>query len=104
MEEKYNEIRDERTKLSLELGDVLKPVTAAKAKMDEYVSDHMVDLTPQQIQGLKKKSDGLGSGDRADQRGRGEYRGPLRVVPHEHARAAEDYRSRDDGQRREAAG
>ena len=42
----YNEIRDERTKLSLELGDVLKPVTDAKAKMDEYVTDHMVDLTP----------------------------------------------------------
>ena len=49
LEENYNEIRDERTKLSLELGDVLKPVTAAKAKMDEYVTDHMVDLTPQQI-------------------------------------------------------
>ncbi len=56
LEEKYNEIRDERTKLSLELGDVLKPVTAAKAKMDEYISDHMVDLTPQQVQGLKKRA------------------------------------------------
>src|SRR5579862_5568857 len=56
LEETYNEIRDERTKLSLELGDVLKPVTAARAKMDEYVSDHMVDLTPQQIQGLKKRA------------------------------------------------
>ncbi len=56
LEETYNDIRDERTKLSLELGDVLKPVTAAKAKMDEYVSDHMVDLTPQQIDGLKKRA------------------------------------------------
>jgi len=56
LEETYNEIRDERTKLSLELGDVLKPVTAAKAKMDEYISDHMVDLTPAQIEGLKKKT------------------------------------------------
>ncbi len=56
LEEKYNEIRDERTKLSLELGDVLKPVTAAKAKMDDYVSDHMIDLTPAQIDGLKKKT------------------------------------------------
>src|SRR6202044_2235830 len=56
LEETYNEIRDERTKLSLELGDVLKPVTAAKAKMDEYVTDHMVDLTPAQIDGLKKKT------------------------------------------------
>src|SRR5580700_2649489 len=56
LEEKYNEIRDERTKLSLELGEVLKPTTAAKAKLDEYISDHMVDLTPQQIEGLKKKT------------------------------------------------
>ena len=56
LEEKYNEIRDERTKISLDLGEVLKPVTAAKAKMDEYISDHMVDLTPQQIDGLKRRA------------------------------------------------
>ena len=56
LERTYNEIRDERTKLSLELGDALKPVTAAKAKLDEYVTDHMVDLTPAQIDGLKKKT------------------------------------------------
>jgi len=56
LEKTYNDIRDERTKLSLELGDVLKPVTAAKAKLDEYVTDHMVDLTPAQIDGLKKKT------------------------------------------------
>ena len=56
LEKTYNEIRDERTKLSLDLGDVLKPVTAAHAKLDEYVTDHMVDLTPAQIDGLKKKT------------------------------------------------
>jgi cytochrome c2 len=57
LEEKYNELKDERGKLSAELGDTLKPVTEAKAKMDEYVSDHMVDLTPKQIAGLQKKTD-----------------------------------------------
>jgi len=56
LEETYNGIRDEKTKLSLQLGQVLKPVTAARAKMDEYLSDHMVDLTPQQIDGLKKRA------------------------------------------------
>src|SRR3984885_8674783 len=56
LEETYNEIRDERTKLSLEPGGVLKPVTAAKAKLDEYITDHMVDLTPQQIDVLKKRA------------------------------------------------
>jgi cytochrome c551/c552 len=56
LEETYNDIRDERTKLSLDLGDVLKPSTDAKNKMDDYVTDHMVDLTPAQIDGLKKKT------------------------------------------------
>ncbi len=56
LEETYNGIRNEKTKLSLQLGEVLKPVTAARAKMDEYISDHMVDLTPQQIDGLKKRA------------------------------------------------
>jgi cytochrome c551/c552 len=56
LEKTYNDIRDERTRLSLELGDVLKPVTAAKAAMDEYVTDHLVALTPQQIEGLKKRA------------------------------------------------
>ena len=55
LEKTYNEIRDERTKISLELGDALKPVTDARAKLDDYVTDHMVDLTPAQIDGLKKK-------------------------------------------------
>jgi cytochrome c2 len=57
LEEKYNELKDERGKLSAELGDTLKPVTEAKAKMDEYVSDHMVDLTPTQIAGLQRKTE-----------------------------------------------
>ncbi len=56
LEETYNGIRDEKTKLSLELGDVLKPVTQARAKIDGYISDHLVDLTPHQIDGLKKRA------------------------------------------------
>jgi cytochrome c1 len=57
LEEKYNELKDQRGKLSAELGDTLKPVTEAKTKMDEYVSDHMLDLTPTQITGLQRKTD-----------------------------------------------
>jgi len=56
LEKTYNDIRDEKTRLSLELGDVGKPVTEAKTKMDEYVTDHLVDLTPLQIDGLKKRA------------------------------------------------
>src|SRR5215467_8118504 len=55
LEEKYNALKDERTKVSAELGDVLKPVTDASTKASHYISDHVVDLTPTQIDGLKKK-------------------------------------------------
>src|SRR3989441_1097632 len=56
LEAKYNALKDERTKLSAELGDVLKPVTEASTKASQYISDHMVDLTPTQIDGLRKKT------------------------------------------------
>ncbi len=59
LEEAFNELNDEKNKLSLELGVVLKPATEAKAKVDQYVADHMVDLTPQQIAGLQKKTEDL---------------------------------------------
>ena len=59
LEETYSDLKDQRAKLNAELGDTLKPVTQAKAAMDEYVSDHMVDLTPVQIAGLEKKTEDL---------------------------------------------
>lgn len=55
LEKTYNEIRDEKTQLSLQLGEVGKPVTDARAKMDAYITDHLVNLTPHQIDGLKKR-------------------------------------------------
>ena len=56
LEEKYNSLKDERTKLGAELADVLKPVTEADAKRTTFISEHMVDLTPDQIDGLKRKT------------------------------------------------
>ncbi|HEV3512960.1 MAG TPA: c-type cytochrome [Candidatus Sulfotelmatobacter sp.] len=56
LEKTYNDIRNEKTQLSVELGDAGKPVTEARAKVDGYLSDHLVDLTPQQIDGLKKRA------------------------------------------------
>jgi Cytochrome c len=57
LEEAYNALRDERTKLSVELGEVIKPVNEAKNKLDEYVSQHMVNLTPSQLAGLQDKTE-----------------------------------------------
>jgi cytochrome c551/c552 len=59
LEDTYNSLKDERTKLSTELGEVLKPVTEANEKMAAFVSEHMVDLTPAQIDGLRKKTEDL---------------------------------------------
>src|SRR5205085_2233412 len=57
LEERYNNLKDQRAKFSAELGEVIKPVTAARTKMDDYISEHMVDLTPSQIAGLKRKTE-----------------------------------------------
>jgi cytochrome c2 len=57
LEETYNDLKTERTKLSAELGETIKPVSDKKAKLDEYVSEHMVNLTPAQIRGLLDKTE-----------------------------------------------
>lgn len=57
LEEAFSEANAEKTRLSLALGEVLKPVTAANTKLLAYVNDHMVDLTPTQIDGLKSKTE-----------------------------------------------
>ncbi len=57
LEEAYNSLKDERTKLSAELGEVIKPVNDQKTKLDAYISEHMVNLTPTQITGLVDKTE-----------------------------------------------
>jgi cytochrome c2 len=57
LEEVYNELRDERTKLSVELGGVIKPVNEQKEKLDAYVSERMVNLTASQLAGLQDKTE-----------------------------------------------
>jgi cytochrome c551/c552 len=57
LEETYNDLRNERTALSAELGELIKPVNEQKAKLDAYVADHMVSLTPSQMTGLLDKTE-----------------------------------------------
>src|SRR5215813_7001920 len=57
LEEAYNDLKNERTKLSTELGEVLKPVNEQKEKLDAFLSERMVDLTPEQIRGLQNKTE-----------------------------------------------
>jgi len=57
LEEAYNDLKNERTKLSLELGEAIKPVNEQKEKLDAYLSEHMVELTPSQLAGLQNKTE-----------------------------------------------
>src|SRR5262245_32958340 len=57
LEETYNDLKNERTKLSTELGEVLKPLNEQKEKLDAFLSEHVVDLTPEQIRGLQNKTE-----------------------------------------------
>ena len=57
LEETYNELKNERTALSAELGEIIKPVNEQKNLLDAYVSDHMVNLTPSQLSGLQDKTE-----------------------------------------------
>ncbi len=57
LEETYNELRNERTNLSVELGEAIKPVNERKEKLDAYLSDNMTELTPSQLAGLQNKTE-----------------------------------------------
>src|SRR5947209_4527082 len=59
LEEAFTELNGEKTALSLQLGQVLKPVSEAKKNMDAYVADHLVDLPPKAIDGLVEKTTNL---------------------------------------------
>ena len=57
LEESYNDLKNERTQRSAELGELIKPVNERKEKLDAYVSEHMVSLTPTQMAGLQDKTE-----------------------------------------------
>ena len=57
LEEAYNDLKNERTTLSAELADLIKPVNEQKNLLDAYISDHMVTLTPLQMTGLQDKTE-----------------------------------------------
>ena len=57
LEEVYNELKNERTRLSAELVELIKPINEQKEKLDSYLSEHMVNLTPSQLAGLQDKTE-----------------------------------------------
>jgi Cytochrome c len=59
LEEAYNDLKNERTQLSAELGALIKPVNEKKQLLDSYVTDRMVSLTPSQLANLQNAVESL---------------------------------------------
>ena len=57
LEDIYNDLKNQRTLLSVELGEAIKPVNDQKEKVDTYISDHITNLTPSQLAGLQNKTE-----------------------------------------------
>jgi cytochrome c551/c552 len=57
LEGAYNELKNERTSLSAELGELIKPVNEKKELLDAYLTDHMVNLTSSQLAGLQNAAE-----------------------------------------------
>jgi cytochrome c551/c552 len=51
----YNDTRLEKAALVTKLAEVMKPVKEAQTKADDYVSQRLVTLSPQQIAGVQRK-------------------------------------------------
>ncbi len=55
LEERYSELKTERTRLVAELGAVTKPEKELQTKLDAYLSERMVTLGAEQLEGLRRK-------------------------------------------------
>ncbi|MBZ5646605.1 MAG: cytochrome c [Acidobacteriia bacterium] len=51
----YADLKNQKAAQIGQLAEVTKPAKAAAARRDQYLSDHMSELTPEQIAGLQRK-------------------------------------------------
>src|SRR5207247_1510595 len=57
LEKTYNDLKNERTELSAELGEIIKPGNEKKELMEAHLTEHLVNLTPSQLTGLQNKTE-----------------------------------------------
>jgi mono/diheme cytochrome c family protein len=57
LEKIYNDLKAEKARLLAENGELLKGPTELAKKRDEYLKDHMIGLTPSQIDALIRKNE-----------------------------------------------
>ncbi len=55
LEEKYNQMKVEKARLILELGEAGRPQKEIEARLSAYLADRMASLGPEQIEGLRRK-------------------------------------------------
>ena len=57
LEDKFNDLQQEKGKLLLEKASLLRPVSELQNQVDSYVKDHIDGLTVEALQGLQKKNE-----------------------------------------------
>jgi cytochrome c1 len=57
LEDKFNDLQQEKGKLLLEKASLLRPVSELQNQVDSYVKDHIDGLTVEALRGLQKKNE-----------------------------------------------
>ena len=102
LEETYNELRNERTALSAELGELIKPVNEQKAKAGCLCLRAHGEPDALAAHRPAGQDRGVDPENPADQCAGSQHRGPLRVLPHGHSRAGQADRGGDVAEGQEA--
>jgi cytochrome c551/c552 len=55
LDELYNHLREEKARLVTALGDAQKPYKEIDTRRQQYITDHITNLTPEQVRGLRTK-------------------------------------------------
>ncbi|HVO80822.1 MAG TPA: cytochrome c, partial [Terriglobales bacterium] len=55
LDDLYSDLKKQKAAQIAQLGEVTKPAKEAAAKRDQYIADHMTELSPEQIAGLQRK-------------------------------------------------
>jgi hypothetical protein len=57
LENKFNELQEEKGRLLLEKASLLRPISELQNQVDSYVKDHIDGLTVEAVRGLEKKNE-----------------------------------------------
>src|SRR6516162_5815750 len=57
LQDDFKALQDEKAKLLVQKAEILRPTSESRNKRDAYLKEHLSDLSPEQLQGLLKKTE-----------------------------------------------